>query len=141
MSREFLHSAEATEDWCREMGLVKGKEINCPLKKCGKPMVWDNAPPHQRFGRLRCLHRKCSNRNKKSFSCSEGSWFEDAHFPTDQAIVLMYSFARQMTYEMAINECKLSSSTPSSKTIADWYSRIREVMVKALDAKYQSDGR
>jgi hypothetical protein len=58
----------------------------------------------------------------------------------EMAIVLMYSFARQMTYEVAINECKLSYSTPSSQTIAYWYSRFRELMVKALDFKYQSEG-
>jgi hypothetical protein len=121
------------------MGLVGGKEKNCPLKKCGKPIDWDE-PLDQRFGRLRCLRQKCPNRNKRTFSCTAGSWFEDVHFPTDQAIVLMYSFTCQMTYEMAINECKLSFSTPSSQTIAYWYTRLREIMVKAMDLKYQSDG-
>jgi hypothetical protein len=117
MCRDFLNSREATADRCREMGLVGGKEKNCPFKKCGRPMRWDE-PPDQRFGRLRCNHRNCLDRNK-AFKCSADSWFEHVKFPTDQAMAHMYSFACKMTYKIAINECKLSSSTPSAQTIAE----------------------
>jgi len=45
-----------------------------------------------------------------------------------------------MTYEKAIKEWKLSTSTPSGQIIAKWYYRLRELMVKAMDLKYQSKG-
>jgi hypothetical protein len=69
-----------------------------------------------------------------------GSWFENVKFPIDQAIILMYTFTHKIRYEFAINECKLSSTTPSTETVADWYCRLRELIVTAFDAKYQSEG-
>ena len=86
------------------MGLVAGKVKCYPLKECRKPIIWNNKPPNQRSGRLRYAQKKCPNRDKKSYTCTAGSWFENVHFPTDQVIILMYTFARQMTYKMAIKE-------------------------------------
>src|SRR5208282_2719351 len=99
MCRDFLNNNEATVDWCVEKGLVRGKERNCG--RCKRRMYWDNSFPFEKFGRLRCRNRRCSNFDKL-VSLTKGSLFADCHILPQMAIVLMYSFARQMSYVMAI---------------------------------------
>lgn len=102
-------------------------------------MVFDDKPPHDKFGRLRCCNRSCKNRDK-SISCARGGWFSICHLPIDTTIVIMYSFARGWTYDQTINESHLTSSTLSRATIANWFAHLREVCVVALEKREKSEG-
>jgi ISXO2 transposase-like protein len=102
-------------------------------------MSWDDNPPHEKFGRLRCCNQHCKLRDKP-ISCARGSWFDTCRIPVNTAIVIIYSFARGWTYEQTINESHLTTTTLSRDTIADWFSHLREVCVVALEKKGQSEG-
>ena len=106
---------------------------------CRHPLVWDDPPPWDKFGRFRCRRRNFRSRDKV-VAAVKGSRFENVKLEPDKAIILMYSFARKWTYEDAIRETTLISESTSSETVSDWYSYMREVCVVALERRHANEG-
>ena len=76
-----------------------------------------------RFGKFRC--QKPHPRGKAGeVSAAKGSWFAKHHLSIIQAYNLMYSFANQESYEVAMRE-----SECASETVSDWFSYCRELIV------------
>jgi transposase-like protein len=82
------------------------------------------------FPRFRCRKEGCN----EEVSILKGSWFEDCRSGIEKAVSLMYSYAYDDAYEVAIHEADEDDGTMlSTATVADWYSLCRDVILHDFD--------
>lgn len=122
-----MHRLGTKED-C--IAFAEDNELLPKTRKCGRHktnMVLRTTGNSGQFGEFRCPKPSC----KKTICRSKGTWFERGHIAVTNIFKLMYMFCYQMSFEIAQRElCGIDAATVTShRTIADWYSYCREVII------------
>lgn len=113
---EILGTNSKAIYWSEQNGYIL-KEKLCRTHR--KPMSIELT--HGKVGRFRCRIGDCLNRNQ--VSRAKNTWFDMTKINMPAIFDLMYSFAREESYENAINEAANHDETvrSSPNTVADWY--------------------
>ena len=115
LQKEVLCDRETCISWYEDVGLLL-REKSC--SKCHRDMkVVDDRKKdkkdHTCTGQLwRCRNRKHSDIER---SRAERTWFERCHTTMEDCLKLTFCFARDMSFEDAINETSYSLDTSSDR--------------------------
>ena len=120
-----LRDDNTTLDWLRDQQLLPLPKY-CSTHK--KPMEFRSLG----HGQWRCR----TNSTEHTVAYTNRTIFDHAQMPFRKAVLLMYGFADQMSYDQVIRETSLDRETTSSASVADWYNCCRQVCLMALDRDY-----
>ena len=121
-----ISTEEKAIDWCRDRGLIP-REMECPL--CGD-LLPVRGGGGRRFGRFQCQKGVAGHEVYGNFEMSAASntFFSKIKLPLSRALTLIYAFCREFSYEQTRTEIvRQNAPDISDKTIADWFSYLREV--------------
>lgn len=125
-SRKDLYTLILAEntgvEWCMYMGLLSSNR-NC--NHCGFEMRLKKKQNTRDKIRWVCTRKSCV---KQEASVRLGSWFENSHLTIKQIMLITYEWGRNSKiYDVVVD------AEVSEKTIIDWYSFIREVIVESME--------
>lgn len=126
--------------WAEEHDFLPKTKL-CPKHNSPCTLRLDNSA----YGIFRC--RKPHGGSKSEWSRAEGTWFEGVRVPLPTLFQLMYSFTARETVEKTMIEC-VDKTVPleertvlSSKTVCEWFSFCREVVVSQQVGKEAESGK
>uniref|UniRef100_A0A1I8BKJ9 Transposase n=1 Tax=Meloidogyne hapla TaxID=6305 RepID=A0A1I8BKJ9_MELHA len=110
-------------NWCINKGFIPSEKL-CQVHR--QPMIIETG--HGKFGRFVCNKGNCKGRNK--ITRVDATWFENVKLELPTVFSLMYSFARNESYDETINEAaKIESAIRTSTgTVSDWFNYSRELI-------------
>lgn len=119
--------------WCIEKGLIANRR-ECRVHRAPRSLV-----RHEGVHGLRWWCSRC----RKYDAALKGSIFEASHLKIGQAIMVIYCFAWDFTYEQVKLATQLTagSAVLSNKTIADWFSDMRDCIIDYAAVQSRDRGR
>ena len=130
LEHEVCSSKEQAVDWCQRNGLLV-ESVHCSQHRTSFRFYINRGP----FGVFRCPSHKSHSGRTASRSAACGTWWEDLHVPLVSAIRLAFAWARDLSYD----EAQLEASV-SRMTVAEAYSRLREVVVASFLEEQEKRG-